>query len=624
MLITKFAQIRDLRNAGELTDAEELLIKNCKIGKATILGDGRRPDGPSAERTIRACLLRYLILGGCDDWRVHEWGVTLTGAWISEKLDLSFATAKGSTSLFACGFKQGILAMQARFEDLILSGSAVPYLIAQGVHVKGNVLLRGLESSGEVCLSAAQIGGQLDCKNAELKGGGAKVLNAQNSQITENVFRNGLKGARDVRRSDTEIGGQLEFQNAEINRKGAKALNAQSALIEGSVFLDGLESTGEINLSGAKIGGQLNCTNAEFNGGTRIAINAQRLTVKEGLIWRQVKRADGEIDLNAANVSDLVDDAESWNKVTNLSFVGLIYKNLAGPLDLEMRKAWLKKGAHFNGQFHPQPYQQLAKYYRNSGHRREAREILIAKEIEQRKAARRRWIDERHFRRGLRQYSKKPSDEAKKALAARAARVPELKNHWIEFFTRRFGSKGDNKNRDPLVSDLIKQDFRNQLLWGNAKTIVRLFFHQSGDWIYRYVSGYGYKPARSLLAMAFLIAIMTALAQISWNMGDLAPNSDVIQTSDDWQRLVQTEKKPSEVWVERYGRDYETFEPFFYAADVVIPIINIGQTDAWAPSTERSWWGWWMFGIQKLFVILGWVVTAIAAASVTNMIRRDD
>jgi hypothetical protein len=31
-----------------------------------------------------------------------------------------------------------------------------------------------------------------------------------------------------------------------------------------------------------------------------------------------------------------------------------------------------------------------------------------------------------------------------------------------------------------------------------------------------------------------------------------------------------------------------------------------------------------MFYAQKMFVVLGWVVTAIAAAAISGMIRRDD
>ena len=63
-----------------LTEPERHLIDSCRDGVACILDDGTRPEGPDPARTIRAGLLRYLILGGCDGCRVAEKGVQLRGA----------------------------------------------------------------------------------------------------------------------------------------------------------------------------------------------------------------------------------------------------------------------------------------------------------------------------------------------------------------------------------------------------------------------------------------------------------------------------------------------------------------------------------------------------------------
>lgn len=52
-----------------LTPAEIGLIDACKQGAPCVLGDGRRPEAECTDpkRTIRADLLRYLILGGCKE-----------------------------------------------------------------------------------------------------------------------------------------------------------------------------------------------------------------------------------------------------------------------------------------------------------------------------------------------------------------------------------------------------------------------------------------------------------------------------------------------------------------------------------------------------------------------------
>ena len=50
---------------------------------------------------------------------------------------------------------------------------------------------------------------------------------------------------------------------------------------------------------------------------------------------------------------------------------------------------------------------------------------------------------------------------------------------------------------------------------------------------------------------------------------------------------------PAVAWGEatEAGQDYETFQPFVWAADVFVPLIDFGQENAWAPSTTRSGWG---------------------------------
>lgn len=131
--ITTYADVEKLQDAGELSSAEETLIRNCEAGEKTVLGDGSLPDGPDDDCEVRAGLLRYLITGGCGRCKVHDWGVQLEGAYISGKLDLSFATAKGATGLINCRFDEGVEALQARFELLNLSGSYLLGLNAEGV-----------------------------------------------------------------------------------------------------------------------------------------------------------------------------------------------------------------------------------------------------------------------------------------------------------------------------------------------------------------------------------------------------------------------------------------------------------------------------------------------------------
>ncbi|WP_299554191.1 hypothetical protein [uncultured Tateyamaria sp.] len=71
------------------------------------------------------------------------------------------------------------------------------------------------------------------------------------------------------------------------------------------------------------------------------------------------------------------------------------------------------------------------------------------------------------------------------------------------------------------------------------------------------------------------------------------------------------------------GRDWETFNRYAYGFDVVIPIIDFGQTDAWAPSTNRGLWGWHLWWGRWVLSVMGWIVTALGAAAITGIIRRE-
>ncbi len=600
MLILSIADIEKLAEEDKLTAIEQLLFDNCRIGGVTELGNGDLPEGPSPERSIRAGLLRYLILGGCRSYELHGRGVVLRGAWIDGELDLRFAKAKGSINFVRCGFGSAIMARQARLEFLRLDDCSVPALDAEGATIKGDVMLRGLRSSGEVSFGGAEIGGQLSCMGAILNGNGKRALVAQRASISDGVFLRGLKSLGEVSLSGAEIGGQLTCKGADLNGEGGKALDAQGAKIGGGVFLERVKTKGELSFSGAEIGNQFVSKFANLNGGGGKALNGERMIIKGSLLWRDVQDVVGIVTLAAAHLENLADDEASWTLVSDLILVGVTYDNLVDPLGLSFRKIWLRKGAARNGKFHPQPYQQLAKFYRETGHRHEAREILIEKEREQRKAVR------ASIRKARRKAERNDPFSVKTALSWSW----NVARPWVSF---------------------------------NVGRWLRIGWNWLWDILIRYIAGYGYKPWFSLWWLCGLVVAMMVIACFTWNAGDFAPNSAIVLTSSEWKaladlpeiytslsddakRMIVEDMTPAHLWSDTHapGKDYETFYSFAYALDVVVPVLDLGQTDAWAPSPARGGWGYWMFYAQKMFVVLGWVVTAIAAAAISGMIRRDD
>jgi hypothetical protein len=174
MSFKSVAEFLDPRNGHRPTSAERRLIEATRVGDRCILWDTDVPSRPyiaNEENRIRADLLRLLITGGSKDCGLHESGVWLEGGWIEGELDLSYCTGKGATVLDYCLFIDRPNLAQMTVPLLSLDNSSFPGLFAQGLHVADSLVLRSCTANGEIIVSGAIVGGQLDLSGAELNGG---------------------------------------------------------------------------------------------------------------------------------------------------------------------------------------------------------------------------------------------------------------------------------------------------------------------------------------------------------------------------------------------------------------------------------------------------------------------
>ena len=618
-----WAEWEELAGSEVLSEAELLLVERCKAGEVCILGDGTRPDAPSPSRSIRADLLRYLILGGCDACRTDETGVRLVGAYVTGPLDLSFGEARGQTSLKKSAFESRIVARRAGLELLDLTGTTMPGLFAPEFEVRGEVCLDGIEVEGEVNFLGAKIGGQLDCtkaqfrhpngmalnaysasvmggifllevksegeislagtqicgqlacENARCRNAGKTALNVQGATIMDGIFLRDAEVEGEISLAGTKIGGQLSCETAQFRNDKGKALNAQGAAVARDVFLREVRATGEISLVGAQIGGQLDCEKLRLRNFNGKALNAQHLHVAQGLLWRGIEVGAGSLYFASAHVSDLADDCESWPDSRRVYLDGFTYDRILGSfLDVPNRLEWLRRGSRWDAEFFPQPYTQLAKVLREMGHDSAARKVLMVRE------------------RLIRQQARKD------------ARV--IPNGVID-----------------VALQSIAADLGNGWRWAKDITL-------------RFLTGYGYAPGRSLVALVILFLAATFLADRAWTEGSFAPNSGPVLVSEDWKAYDARDclslgaapgclPNPAAAWsaAGAPGADWDSFNPLGYAADLVIPILDLGQTAAWAPSKDRGAWGWGLWWGRWLLSALGWIVTALGAAAITGIIRQD-
>ena len=301
----------------------------------------------TAGTRIRAGLVRFLALGGDDGHPVHERGIQLVGAWIDGDLELRNCDLTAPLQLQAC--RLGLVDLGwARLPLLSLRGSRLAGdLRANGAEIRGGVFLNdGFHARGEVRLLGASIGGSLTCRGGRFESPGGVVL--------------GADGAR----------------------------------IGGSVFLDkGFHARGEVRLIGASIDCSLECSGGRFENPKGRAFLCQAAQVRGALVWRDVARVQGQLDLTALKVANLVDNAASWETADGgLILDGFQYDRFAGEAstDAAMRIAWLKRQVptHLGEAFRPQPWEHCAKVLREMGHADAARAVLIEKEALERAAGR--------------------------------------------------------------------------------------------------------------------------------------------------------------------------------------------------------------------------------------------
>jgi hypothetical protein len=139
---------------------------------------------------------------------------------------------------------------------------------------------------------------------------------------------------------------------------------------------------GGLLLVGAKIGGDLSLvgTSIEAERGMN-SLKADRLEVGGGLFLRGNFSTIGIVDLSHAKVAILLDVESCWPRKGELILSGFTYGALGprAPQTAAARKRWLDLRKDVR-RFDPQPYEQLAKVLKASGHASEARQILIEKE----------------------------------------------------------------------------------------------------------------------------------------------------------------------------------------------------------------------------------------------------
>lgn len=424
-----------------LSGAEKALLKNhaswdFSSGKEET-DDPKNAVKWGPERTIRAELLFWLCTNTQSSQLTDSrYGITIKGAKITGSLNFTWSLLICPLSLNRCFVENTIFFMDADTRQINLSGSYIDSLHADRLTVKGSIRLDDIVAKNGIRLINANIGSQLSCNNAMLfKNSEGDAFIADGITTRGQAYLQGLKAQGNVRLSKANIGGQLICDNATLDNPGGDAFQGGGLTVKGDVFFRNITARGEVNfvgasiegnlechgtsfinpesiafnadglivkrlyflqndkkkiaivhgqlrLSGANIG-QLECNSAEFGNSMDHAFIAENLNVKSGLILFGAKFA-GHLDLAHARVGQLADDVSSWPKEDRLIIDGFEYGAFGDRRPtLQQRFRWLNLQPKHS--FYLQPYEHLAKVYRQMGHENDMREVLIEKERAMRK-----------------------------------------------------------------------------------------------------------------------------------------------------------------------------------------------------------------------------------------------
>ncbi|WP_282096307.1 hypothetical protein [Epibacterium ulvae] len=435
-----------------------------------------------------------------------------------------------------------------------------------------------------VDLKNAYISGQLDLSNCEVQHPFVldhcvfnEGINLEDSNWKEKIKLTNCSIPY-ITASGISVDKYFDLLGTTIRSIDRAALDLQDGRIHQNLALDAARIYGLVDLIDLQVDRQFTCKDATFqlkennvefySDGNRVVMDLQGARIHTAIF--KAKHIAGGVDLNSSHIENFKDDQSTWAATEHLKLDGFTYTRLYGAVSAAVRSQWLERGEQHG--FYPQPYKQLAKTLHEMGHETDAESILYI-------------------------------------LAKKSAK----------------------EQRKDLYQKIVERAEHPHQPKSSLRLLLRLFGHILWNFFLRRLVGYGRKPFRSILVLLFLILCCWIISLKAWEEGSFAPNSDVILSSSSWEKYEELrfpypyKINPADDWSNStiQGRDWESFKAIAYAADIVIPIINFGQTEAWAPSTTRGPWGkrlWWS---RWILTTAGWIVTALGAAALTGIIRRE-
>ena len=547
--------------------AEAKVVAGLGSGDFNRIGNGLCPEGNDPARTVRAELLRLLILGDGDDLHLHEKGLRLSGAEVTGILDLEGCRIPRDIALTDCRFDASPVLRSAIIDNLFLDGSALPGLQADRLEARGALSICGATVTGEIRLRGARIGGNIEADGATITSPDGIAVDADGLEARGGFLLRGANVRGGINLSGVRLGGDVNAVGARIERPGEVVLNGDGIAARGDLALRGATIAGEVRLLGAHFGGDIDCTSATFAQPGGYALRLNRARIDGAFFLRQGASTLGTLDLTATEIGAIDDEEPCWPQKGDLRLNRCRYGAfIGGPIDATSRLSWLARqvSERWEEEFWPQPYEQLATVLREMGHDEEARAVLIVKERLQRRARRSR--------------AKNPAlraalavNDGLLAVTVRYGRQPLLALLWLILFWA----------IGVVVFDLAE---RNSALKPNSAVVLR-----SLEWT---MCGLEQTDSRYMPSSGQVMAGRASTGQTQLSCFLSQPEAS----------------------------SYPEFNPWMYSLDALLPVMEIGQKQYWRPDPSKPT-GTLTLNYYYFLSVIGWALSLLAVAGFSGLVK---
>ncbi|MFJ9178544.1 oxidoreductase [Streptomyces sp. NPDC102360] len=335
---------------------------------------------PAAERSVDAGVVRRDILDadtGADPYVLRD-------ARVRGALTLDGAEIRRLVRFERCRFDEPMTLEGANTLAFSVTDCELPGFLAPTAQIGGRLDLRGSTFTGgrrgAVNLVHTHVAGGLRLDRAHLVAREEIALNAGGLVIQGAVFcEDGFVAHGQVLFPGAELTGGLWMGGARIvvPEPDTIAFNGDGLRASTVRLHEGFRTEGRVRLRGVRVDDLLSFGRAELlgAGSSLMCVGAQ----VEALDLRFARPPAGGVNLRNAHAGRIQDRPDTWQRPLGLD--GLTYDWLASTAtaqreDSTNRLAWLRlQPVHA-----PQPYEQLAAYYRRLGHEDEARRVLLVRE----------------------------------------------------------------------------------------------------------------------------------------------------------------------------------------------------------------------------------------------------